>query len=444
MKSPVEELAFFLPQGVLLLDRDNRVVWANRLVSTQLEYEPSELVGLLIEEIIAPEDGVQLVGIDETFRGKKVQELNVLFLAKSGTPHRLLLLSDELPSGELAVMTRLPGATEKFLEESSRWAADERERADELALARDELTRANTEMQAMQQDLIKTSRLAGRAELAAGVLHNIGNVLNSVNVATSVLQERLQGSRVVQLEKIGTVLSTYLESPEKQSPEKSEKFETLLKLTATELARERDAMLRETQSLLGKIEHMRTIVDSQQEYARAGGVLELTNVDSVMHEAVDLHMAASTGLPDVELKFELEEIPDFRIDRHRVLQILINLVKNAVQATRAGDAEQKVVRLIAHMAGESNVAIAVNDNGVGIPEENLNKIFSHGFSSKKDGHGFGLHSSALAAKEMGGGLVVKSDGLGQGASFVLTIPFEQKAQVVSRHSRGLISVAQGG
>ena len=67
--------------------------------------------------------------------------------------------------------------------------------------------------------------------------------------------------------------------------------------------------------------------------------------------------------------------------------------------------------------------IAVIDTGIGISPENLTRIFAHGFTTRKDGHGFGLHSGALAAKELGGKLSVESAGLGQGASFVLDLPF---------------------
>jgi signal transduction histidine kinase len=71
---------------------------------------------------------------------------------------------------------------------------------------------------------------------------------------------------------------------------------------------------------------------------------------------------------------------------------------------------------------EGNVAITVRDNGIGIAPENLTRIFGHGFTTKKDGHGFGLHSGALAAKQMNGSLSVHSDGLGKGASFTLELP----------------------
>ena len=69
----------------------------------------------------------------------------------------------------------------------------------------------------------------------------------------------------------------------------------------------------------------------------------------------------------------------------------------------------------------------VTDNGEGIPKENLTRIFQHGFTTKKTGHGFGLHSGSNAAREMGGSLNVRSDGTGTGATFILELPLNKNA-----------------
>ena len=69
--------------------------------------------------------------------------------------------------------------------------------------------------------------------------------------------------------------------------------------------------------------------------------------------------------------------------------------------------------------------ISYIDNGIGIPADNLTRIFGHGFTTRKEGHGFGLHSGALAAKELGGALTVESDGPGKGATFTLEFPIQR-------------------
>jgi signal transduction histidine kinase len=126
----------------------------------------------------------------------------------------------------------------------------------------------------------------------------------------------------------------------------------------------------------------------------------------------------------VQVVREYDKVPAIRVDKHKVLQILVNLIRNAKFACDEGGHGKKRIILRVGLNGNNCVKISVIDNGIGIPQENLTQIFAHGFTTRKDGHGFGLHSGALAAKEMGGALVVHSDGLGQGAVFTLELPIQ--------------------
>jgi C4-dicarboxylate-specific signal transduction histidine kinase len=113
--------------------------------------------------------------------------------------------------------------------------------------------------------------------------------------------------------------------------------------------------------------------------------------------------------------------PRVNVEKHKVLQILVNLISNAKFACEESQNPTKQVTLRVEGVGE-RVRISVDDNGVGIPPENLTRIFNHGFTTRVTGHGFGLHSGALAARELGGALTVHSDGRGRGASFTLDLP----------------------
>jgi signal transduction histidine kinase len=125
----------------------------------------------------------------------------------------------------------------------------------------------------------------------------------------------------------------------------------------------------------------------------------------------------------VSLVREFEKVPSMNVEKHKILQILVNLVRNAKYACHDSGREDK--RLTIRMTnGPERVRISVIDNGVGISTENLTRIFNHGFTTRKDGHGFGLHSGSLAAKQLGGELRVHSDGLGLGATFTLELPRE--------------------
>jgi signal transduction histidine kinase len=121
---------------------------------------------------------------------------------------------------------------------------------------------------------------------------------------------------------------------------------------------------------------------------------------------------------------EFEELPDVEIDKQKVLQILVNLISNAKYALSDSKKRERLVTIRIYKHSEDHLRIEVADNGVGIPQENLTKIFSHGFTTKEGGHGFGLHGSALAASQMGGSLRVHSDGVEQGATFTLELPFK--------------------
>jgi len=164
-------------------------------------------------------------------------------------------------------------------------------------------------------------------------------------------------------------------------------------------------------------------VAMQQSYARRGGLTEVLDVCALVEDSLAMNDAAFSR-HGVAILREFEAIPPIRVDKHKVLQILVNVIRNAGHAcdeATAGSEKRVTVRVRA--TGEA-VFISVIDTGIGIPRENLERIFNHGFTTRKDGHGFGLHSSALAAKELGGTLHAESAGPGQGATFTLMLPLK--------------------
>jgi len=120
---------------------------------------------------------------------------------------------------------------------------------------------------------------------------------------------------------------------------------------------------------------------------------------------------------------QFETSPPIMADRHKVLQILVNLLRNAQQALlEANKPEKAIALMIAPVAGNGHIRFKVCDDALGISDENLKRIFQHGFTTKKDGHGFGLHGSANAAQEMGGSLVVERRYAGRWTAFTLELP----------------------
>jgi signal transduction histidine kinase len=182
--------------------------------------------------------------------------------------------------------------------------------------------------------------------------------------------------------------------------------------------------LKELELLRGNVEHIKEIVAMQQSYAKVSGVEEVSDVRELVEDSLRMN-SGSMSRHGVTVIRNYETVPPMVMEKHKTLQILVNLVRNAQHACdESGRTDKRVTVRVASEA--SRVKISVTDNGVGIPAENLMRIFNHGFTTRKNGHGFGLHSGALAAKEMGGALTVHSDGRGCGATFTLELPAGDK------------------
>jgi PAS domain S-box-containing protein len=288
-----------------------------------------------------------------------------------------------------------------------------------------EQKQAEEAMENLNKKLIETSRHAGMAEVATGVLHNVGNVLNSVNVSATLVCDRIRQSRTAGLTKMAALLREHeAELAEFLTTDSRGKMvPSYLNTLAEHLATEQAEILKELGSLTKNIEHIKDIVTMQQSYAKVSGIVENLPLTELLEDALRIN-AAGLARHGVQVLREFEEVPPVAVDKHKVLQILVNLMQNAKYAM--DDARREDKRLIVGISQSTDrVRISVKDNGVGIKPENLTRIFSHGFTTRKNGHGFGLHSGALAAKEMGGSLSAHSDGPGTGATFVLELPRAQ-------------------
>jgi len=274
----------------------------------------------------------------------------------------------------------------------------------------------------MHRNLVEASRRAGMAEIATGVLHNVGNALNSVNVSASVVTERLHGLRVASMTRAAELLEEHtanLGSFFATDP-RGQQFPAYLKALASQFTKERESVLAEMDTLCQSVEHIKAVVSMQQRHARSADVAELLPVPELLDDALRLH-ALSFERAGIQVRREYAQVPPVWVDRHKLLQILVNLLGNARQALAASGRADKQLTVRVALAGE-RLRIDVVDNGEGIAPEHLARLFTQGFTTKKDGHGFGLHISALAAEEMQGTLSCASAGRGQGATFTLVLP----------------------
>jgi PAS domain S-box-containing protein len=285
---------------------------------------------------------------------------------------------------------------------------------------------AESKLAEMHRSMLDVSRQAGMAEMAVGVLHNVGNTLNSVNISAELLGDRLRGSRVAGLAKATQLMKEHAEDLGAflTSDERGRRLPPYLFALSEQLLEEQDGYLKELKRLIESVEHINSIVSMQQSHARMGGLVERLPVPQLIDDALRLS-ADSFDRLSIQVRREYQTVQDILVDRHKLLQILVNLISNARHALRDSGREDKVLTIRVRQEAHANgLRVDVSDNGVGIPPENLTRIFSQGFTTKKSGHGFGLHISALAAKEMGGSLTCESAGSGQGATFSLELPVE--------------------
>jgi len=314
----------------------------------------------------------------------------------------LQYVQDDHGSGKFVAIVR--DITRKLQEESARSA---------LECERSQLNR----------QLVESSRMAGMAQVAAGVLHNVGNVLNSINVSTDVLQRRVQSSAVTSLERLVQLLQSQGDQlPQflRDDPRGKQIPDFLEKVTAA-LQHERRDLEHECQEILDNVEHIKEVINLHQSMAKSKTVAQPLDPEDLIRQALG---AIRESLEKHGVQWEthvMDPVPTILSDKQRILQILINLVTNAKDSVISSRVEEPKIRIAVEFR-DDHVQFSVQDNGIGIPAGDLEKIFQFGFTTKKHGNGFGLHYSANCAEEIEGTLTAASPGPGQGATFVLAIP----------------------
>jgi signal transduction histidine kinase len=286
----------------------------------------------------------------------------------------------------------------------------------------EERKRIEAEMELGHKKLLRTSRMVGMADVAASVLHNVGNVLNSANMLVALIDNQVRGSKVSTLVKAVNLMGEHRNDLGRflSEDERGRHLPALLERLADHLASERNRLQDKVGALTESVQHIKDVITRQQKYAKVSTLTETVSLAEVVEDALRLSGGALAE-HRIQVVRQYEAAPQLTIDRHKVLQILFNLLENAKRACIECGLPEREVKIQIRPIDGGSVQIRVQDNGVGISPENLSRIFAQHFSTRKDGHGFGLHSSMLAAQDMGGSLAAHSDGLGMGAVFTLQL-----------------------
>ncbi|MBH0202207.1 MAG: PAS domain-containing protein [Nitrospira sp.] len=294
-----------------------------------------------------------------------------------------------------------------------------------LHVEMDQRKKAEAEKEELYQQLMNASRQAGMADVASSVLHNVGNVLNSINVSTDTLLKTLKKPMVGDVCRIASLFHEHQNNLQDflTVDPKGKQIPSYLGLVAESLSGSHQTIQGELDSLVKKVDHIKQVIMSQQDIARAGNIREPASTEDLMEQAVLM------GLPDpekygIQIVREYSPTPIIMTDRHQVLQVLVNLITNAKNAMveHSGGTRRLTLRIGVPSSSKTVARFEVIDTGGGIKPDNLTKLFAQGFTTRKTGHGLGLHSAAIVVKNLGGTLRAQSAGEGCGATFTLELP----------------------
>lgn len=300
------------------------------------------------------------------------------------------------------------------------------ESKDEIGVLAREFDRMVDRLAESRAQLLAVAHNAGKAQVAQNVLHNVGNVLNSVGVSASSLKRQIEKSEAGSLSVVSNLLQENRQNLGEflTQNDRGKRIPDFVTALAEQIDAEQKAMNEELQTLAQAIEHIRHIVEAQQENARHKALTEMCDPKSAIEQSIEL-CSESLQRHRVDVQRRLSEVGAIRLDKHRLVQVLVNLITNSIQAIKAtgrGGGQIVIAMSGGAASGDDAVKILVKDDGAGIAPENRERVFEFGFTTRPDGQGIGLHSAVNMAREMGGRLELDAKQPTNGAVFELVIP----------------------
>jgi signal transduction histidine kinase len=410
-KALLETLIANLPLALVACDAEGRVTHFNREAAEMWSIQRDETAAGTADEYSARAEIYQADGVTPVDRTDR--------------PVARTLRSEPVEDLELVVVPQ--GSTERVTLSNGRRLVGANGRLIGAVVVTQDITerrRSELELERVHDQLRSSARQAGMTEVATNILHNVGNLLTSINVSATLVDDglkRSKGREVCRLAALlqgqGAQLGEFM-----TSDERGKLVPDYLEALGEQLVKDTDAALEHIAALRKSLEHVGNVVARQQNYARLTSVRETVSVVDLVEDSLRLSAGAFTRT-GVELRREFDPIPPIIVDKHKMLQILVNLIRNAEYACAESGKKEKLLTLRVEGYG-TLVRISVTDNGVGIAPENMSRLFTHGFTTRPSGHGFGLHSGAIAARQLGGSLRAESAGPEQGATFILEVPRE--------------------
>jgi PAS domain S-box-containing protein len=391
------ELLESVYDAVLITELGGRIVKTNGRAKDFFKYDRYEFFRCSILDIISGADTLLLPTTQEYLRNQRHVFIEAYCMCKDGTffPAEITVNTIHMMDEECLCFFIRNVTVRKEMEE---------------------------DLQRAQEGLVDAAHSAGMAEIATGVLHDVGNILNSVNVSADLLIAQLKESPAKPLGQVCALLDEKADDIENflTNDPKGQKVPLLLSKVHARLAASEEEMTREADNLMSKIKMIKDVISTQQSYAKAGLHMEETALPEILDDALAIQKSAMDKL-NVSVEKKYEPVATVLVQKTKMVHVLTNLIKNSVDAMAGNqDRPRELVLRIGHI--DSDVFIKIRDTGCGIEPENLKKIFTHGFTTKADGHGFGLHTCANFISEMGGSITANSKGRGTGSSFIISLP----------------------
>lgn len=281
---------------------------------------------------------------------------------------------------------------------------------------------ASNYIESLNLQQYERARELGMAEISSSVLHNVGNVLNSVNVSVDRITETLTRAQMSGIENIAQLLNEHKDDLGDFISKDAKGIYVLDYITqlAETHHKEKNELSTELKGLKKNIILIRDIISTQQDFSRT---IELRKMVSI-HELIDeaLLISGITLIKEIKVIKNYEKIAPYLFDKVKLLQVIVNLTQNAKHALLEAESKDKIMTVSTSLLTPKTLLIEISDTGIGIRSENISRIFNFGFTTKENGHGFGLHTSALAVNHLGGKISVESNGLNQGAKFIIELP----------------------
>ncbi|MDR8391578.1 ATP-binding protein [Aliifodinibius sp. S!AR15-10] len=287
------------------------------------------------------------------------------------------------------------------------------------------LEEALKELEITRSELLEKAHKAGMADVATGVLHNVGNILTSINVSTSITRDILRNSKIAKFKQANKKLKENIDDFTFSNPQNELLLNYFLKLEEP-LEKEYDRLKEQNNRLTEKVNLINEVIAAQQDFSKADIITEEINIRDLVEKAFTLQ-SAEFKQQNIKIKRDYHDIELVKIEKTKAMHVLFNLLNNARDAMKEGKNEDNILKVKCWQDDEF-VHLSITDNGVGIRKENLSKVFTHGFTTKRRGHGFGLHTCANYMKGMKGKISAESEGIGHGATFTISFAKQRESK----------------